>query len=129
MKVAFASTNGKHLDCHFGQCPSFSIFEFSEEGYKWLESRSVLEPPPEAEETDRIGQRLQTILDCKLLFVNSIGNDAAKRVMKAGIMILKSDQGTEVISQLEKMYFMLKERTPLWLTKALRRSEEEEQDR
>ncbi|MCL6457581.1 MAG: nitrogen fixation protein NifX [Gorillibacterium sp.] len=125
MKVAFASINGKHLDCHFGQCPSFSIFDFSEQGYKWLESRSVFGLPVDAEEQERIGQRIQIIWDCKLLFANNIGNYATEKVMRAGIMLLKPESGAEVIPQLEKMQQMMKERPPLWLAKALRRSEEE----
>ncbi|AKG34367.1 NifB/NifX family molybdenum-iron cluster-binding protein [Paenibacillus durus] len=125
MKVAFASINGRSLDTHFGQCPSFSIFEFSEKGYKWLESRSVLDRPVNGEEHDKAEQRVKVIKDCKLLFVNNIGNDATKKVMKAGIMILKAEEGSELIPHLEKLLQMLKERPPLWLTKVLYHSEEQ----
>ncbi|MDF2926232.1 MAG: hypothetical protein K0R57_5146 [Paenibacillaceae bacterium] len=128
MKVAFASINGKHLDCHFGRCPSFSIFNFTEEGFKWLESRSVPDMPGDEDEGSRIGKRLRVIGDCKVLFVEAIGNVAAKKAMKAGIMVFKSDSGTEVIPQLEKLQRMLKERPPLWLVKLLRQAAEEERE-
>lgn len=127
MRVAFASINGKHLDCSFGQCPSFSIFDFSGNGFRWLESRSVSDVPGE-EERLRVRRRLQTIQDCKLLFVLAVDNDAARKAMKAGIMIFRSDPGAEVIPQLERMQQMLKGRPPLWLTKVMRQTEQEESE-
>ncbi|WP_058304228.1 NifB/NifX family molybdenum-iron cluster-binding protein [Gorillibacterium timonense] len=126
MKIAFASINGKYLDCHFGQCSSFSIFSFSANGYKWLESRSMPEYSEETHGHERIQSRVDAIRDCKLLFVSTIGNEAVQRLMNAGIMTIKVNAGTEIIAQLEKMRLMLMEHPPLWLLRAMLRSDDDE---
>lgn len=124
MKVAFATVNGKKLDCPFEDCLSFSVFDFSEAGYSWLESRSVAEFRGEEDE-GRSVRRLQLLSDCKVLFVGRIGSDASRQAVKAGIMCFQSEPGTEVIAQLEKMQAMLRLRPPLWLTRALRQAEDQ----
>ncbi|MNW02524.1 hypothetical protein D3C71_1983260 [compost metagenome] len=61
-----------------------------------------------------------------MLFVAQIGSDASRQAVKVGIMCFQSELGTEVIAQLEKMQVMLRLRPPLWLTKALRQAEGQE---
>lgn len=121
MKITFASNEGITLDCHFGQCISFAIFEFGESGYRLIETRTLLVPQEESEECDKFQQRVDLIEDCTVLFVVKIGGDAAKRVLAAGIILLQSEQGSEILPQLEQLKQMLKERPPLWLVKALNR--------
>lgn len=128
MKVAFASVKGKYLDCAFEECVSFSLFDFTAEGYRWLETLTLPGPAPSGgEEGGAVAVRLGLLRGCKLLFVAEIGNEAARRVAKAGIMLLEAEQGAEIIGQLDKMQAMLKERPPLWLARALLRSTMEEE--
>lgn len=126
MKMAFASNNGRALDSHFGQCNSFAIYEFGERGYRQLESRMLPALQDEAEECDKLQHRVDLIQDCTVLFVTKIGGDATKRLLKAGIILLQSEQGSEIIPQLDQLRQMLKNRPPLWLVKALKRGKEEE---
>lgn len=129
MKVAFASVKGKYLDCAFEDCFSFSLFDFTAEGYRWLETRTLpASVPPGGEEEGMVAMRMKLLRDCRLLFVADIGNESARRVAKAGIMLLETEAGAEVIGQLDKMQAMLKERPPLWLAKALLRSSMEQED-
>ncbi|QWU13274.1 nitrogen fixation protein NifX [Paenibacillus sophorae] len=124
MRVAFASKDGKHIDEHFGQCRSFSIFELNVEKYKWLESRTVYAEDETEEHESRVAHRVEAIGDCTLLFVCSIGNDAMKQLMKDGIMILKVEPESEVIPQMDRLLNLMRERPPLWLIKSLRRAGE-----
>lgn len=127
MKVAFASVKGKYLDCAFEDCFSFSLFDFTTEGYWWLETLTLPEAAaPEGEEDNVLAVRLRLLKGCRILIVAGIGNEAARRVAKAGIMLLETEPGAEVIGQLDKMRTMLKERPPLWLARALLLSSLEE---
>ncbi|CQR55104.1 NifB/NifX family molybdenum-iron cluster-binding protein [Paenibacillus riograndensis] len=119
MKIAFASNGGRTLDCHFGQCTAFAIFEFGEKGYRLLETRTLPVLQEETEECDKFQQRVDQIRDCTVLFVVKIGGDAVKKVLEAGIILLQSEQGSEIVPQLDQLRLMLKERPPLWLVKAL----------
>ncbi|AIQ57933.1 NifB/NifX family molybdenum-iron cluster-binding protein [Paenibacillus borealis] len=126
MKLAFASNEGRALDSHFGQCNSFAIFEFGEKGYRQLESRTLPAVQEETEECDKFQQRVDLISDCTVLFVTKIGGDATKKVLQAGIILLQSEQGSEIIPQLDQLRQMLRNRPPLWLVKAMKRRKEED---
>ncbi|MFM9327672.1 NifB/NifX family molybdenum-iron cluster-binding protein [Paenibacillus mesotrionivorans] len=127
MRVAFASLKGKYLDCAFEECVSFSLFDFTAEGYRYLETLTLPETAlREREEAGAVAARLRLLKGCRILMVSGIGSEAARRVSKAGIMLLETEPGAEVIGQLDKMRTMLKERPPLWLAKALVRSALEE---
>jgi nitrogen fixation protein NifX len=120
---------GKYLDCGFEDCFSFSLFDFTAEGYRWLETLTLPGAvPPDGEGGGAVAVRLRLLKGCRLLFAAEIGNEAARRVAKAGIMLLETEPGAEVIGQLDKMQTMLKERPPLWLARALLRSAMEEEN-
>lgn len=125
MKVAFASENGKQVDAHFGRCSSFSIFEVDDQGYKWLCAREISESA--GLESEKIDRRVDAVRDCTLLFLCQIGPSAAAKITRAGIMPLKVEEGTVVVDQLERLREMLSTRPPIWLKKAMLRTEEAEQ--
>lgn len=123
MRVAFASRDGKYIDGHFGQCRAFSIFDLDTDRYKWLEAR-VLHPDSAGDEHgNRMQRRVTAVSDCTLLFVCSSGNDAAKLLLKDGIMQLKAEPQSEILPQLERLLSLLKTRPPMWLLNAMRRAE------
>lgn len=124
MKVGFATTDGKKVDSHFGRCECFSIFEIDEKEYRWTEAREVSDQVAHGENV-RIERRVDAVRDCTLLFINQIGPAAAAQVTRAGVMPLKVEEGADIIGQLERLQEMLKGKPPLWLAKAMRKSEEE----
>lgn len=124
MKVAFASKDGKSVNAHFGSCKSFSIFEISDKEYRWLEAREICSACGDKEnESNKTEKRVDAIKDCTLLFINQIGPAAAARVTRTGIMPLKVEEGTPIVGQLERLLEMLQNRPPIWLAKALRKSD------
>lgn len=124
MKVAFASKTGKLVDTHFGKCESFSIFEISENEYRWVEAREIGCSCGENEsDSNKTEKRVDAIKDCTLLFINQIGPAAAARVTRTGIMPLKVEEGTPIVGQLERLLELLRNKPPVWLVKALRKSE------
>lgn len=127
MKVAFATEDGKRVDSHFGRCSCFSIFEVNENQYQWLKAREVSEGGVRVE-SEKIERRVDAVRDCTLLFVCQIGPAAAAKVTRAGVMPLKVEEGAEIIGQLERLQAMLQNKPPLWLVKAMRKTEEEEVD-
>lgn len=122
MKVAFATDGGRLINTHFGHCQTFMVYEITTERFKWLETRKVVEPENNTE-ASRIEARLNTIMDCTLVFVTAIGASAAARVTRNKIMPVKVDHDTEILQQLDRLLDMLRTKPPLWLVRALKESE------
>ncbi|MDF2926224.1 MAG: nitrogen fixation protein NifX [Paenibacillaceae bacterium] len=124
MKIAFATEDGKRVDSHFGRCSCFSIFDINAEDYRWLEAREIAEVSSGVE-SEKIDKRVDAVKDCVLLFLCQIGPTAAAKVTRAGVMPLKVEEGADIVGQLERLQNMLKTKPPLWLVKAMRKTEEE----
>lgn len=121
MKVAFATDDEKHVNSHFGFCETFSVYELSLGKYEKLAPRKVV-IVQNMEEAGRIEARVNAVNDCTLLFITQIGPAAAARVTRNKIMPIKVEDGTTIQEQLDRLMFMLKNRPPLWLAKALNES-------
>lgn len=85
-KVAFASSDGKVVNQHFGRTKQFLIVEIDDKDYKYVETR-VNEPAcQEFQHTeDAMSESIELISDCKAVFVARIGQGALTLVEAKGI--------------------------------------------
>ncbi|MFT8321324.1 MAG: NifB/NifX family molybdenum-iron cluster-binding protein [Bacillus sp. (in: firmicutes)] len=118
IKVAFATEDGVHVDTHFGHCEAFDVYEITTEKYQKLATR-VISDKEDNNESNRIEERLNLVIDCTLLFINQIGPTAAARVTRSKIMPVKVKEGTPIYEQLDRLLLMLQTNPPLWLSKAM----------
>jgi predicted Fe-Mo cluster-binding NifX family protein len=85
-KVAFASSDGKVVNQHFGRTKQFLIVEIDNKNYRYVETR-VNEPScQEFQHTeDAMSTSIELISDCKAVFVARIGQGALTQVESKGI--------------------------------------------
>lgn len=121
MKIAFATSDGTHVNQHFGWARVFRVYEIDQTGYRLLESRH-LEPAGD-DEDDKIQSRLNAILDCAMVYVASIGGTAAARVVKARIHPVKVKESDAIEQVLDNLLVVLQGTPPPWLRKLLNQSE------
>ena len=98
MKVAICSSDGIHVDTHFGKTTSFSIFEFDGEKKVPIEMRKVKRYSPvkmdesgvsnshpfEQEKFDLV---LNAINDCEILYTTAIGKTPQKKLEERGVRV------------------------------------------
>ena len=103
-KVAFASSDGKVVNQHFGRSKMFHIVEVDEENktYKYLESRENEPSCNNFEHTDNgLLKSVSLIKDCKVLFVAKIGPGAKEKVEENGIQAIMAPYFIEdILSEL-----------------------------
>jgi predicted Fe-Mo cluster-binding NifX family protein len=89
-RIAFASSDGKYIDTHFGHADRFIIVDVSETSYAVAETRTV-EPVCDGQDEqrsfDRVGQALS---DCEAVFVSRIGRAAAQALFVKGIRVFEA---------------------------------------
>ncbi|MCS7292697.1 MAG: nitrogen fixation protein NifX [Gloeomargarita sp. SKYBB_i_bin120] len=122
MKVAFATTDGEHINAHFGWARLLSVYEVTPEGYRLVEHHPFPTGTEDGNE-DKLVPKLEflkTHPDCKIVYVAAIGGSAAARLVNQGVMPVKSRSEADPISAtLDHLVRTLQGNPPPWLRKAL----------
>ena len=90
-KIALASKNGVDVDEHFGRAAFFRIYELSENGYSFLESRDAVAACQHARthsKTD-FDTVIDLLSDCDALLVEKIGEGAAVYLISKGVRVFE----------------------------------------
>ncbi len=128
MKIAFATTDGRMVDEHFGRAGMFSIYEMTGQGSRFLETRKFADGVDQAivntrskgqEHEDAVQDKVERLADCKLIYLTEIGGPSAARLVKKGIMPMKVKEKTSIEDALDQLLNIIKQSPPPWLKKAL----------
>ena len=85
-KIAFASSDGKVVNQHFGRAKQFFIVEIEGKDYRYIETR-INEPScQDFQHTEEaMNKSIELIVDCKAVFVARIGKGALAQVEGRGM--------------------------------------------
>jgi nitrogen fixation protein NifX len=129
MKVAFATTDGVQVNEHFGRAGIFAVYEVKEQGYSFVEMRKFAEGRDTAvEETkgmkevhdDLVQKKVDSLGDCKIVYLTEIGGPSAARLVKKGMMPVKVKEQVTIEESLERLSETIKKSPPPWLRKAIK---------
>ncbi len=128
MRVAFATTDEKTIDEHFGRAGTFAIYEITEAGYRFIEMRKFAQGQDKAiVDTKDMGPlhdsavqgKVERLADCKLIYLTEIGGPSAARLVKKGIMPMKVKEPIPIQTALDQLEDMIKKSPPPWIKKAM----------
>jgi nitrogen fixation protein NifX len=128
MKVAFATTDGKNVDEHFGRAGTFVIYEITEAGNRFVEIRkfadgidmAVVDTKDTGALHDKAVQnKVERLADCRLIYITEIGGPSAARLVKKGIMPMKMKDPVSIENALAKLGEMIRTTPPPWIRKAM----------
>ncbi|MCX8028342.1 MAG: nitrogen fixation protein NifX [Thermodesulfovibrionales bacterium] len=128
MKVAFATTDEKTINEHFGRAGKFVVYSLTPERYDFLEVRVFADGrDKEIEETkgmgsihdERVEAKVDRLSDCKIIYLTEIGGPSAARLVRRGMMPIKVKEGVGIEESLIKLQETLKTSPPPWLKKAM----------
>jgi nitrogen fixation protein NifX len=131
MKVAFATTDGKQVDEHFGRAGRFAIYEFTDTGFQFVETRkfsdgrdmAVVDTRDQGPLHDEAVQsKVDRLADCKLIYLTEIGGPSAARLVKKGIMPMKVKEVVTIESALQQLGETIRKSPPPWLKKAMNKA-------
>ena len=131
MKVAFATTDGKQVNEHFGRAGMFAIYDIAETGHRFVEMRTFADGMDMAVvdtkdmgslHDDAVQNKVDRLSDCKLIYLTEIGGPSAARLVKKGIMPMKMKEIVSIEGALEQLLETIKKSPPPWLRKALNKT-------
>lgn len=117
LRLAVATDNGASIDGNFGNCRSFLIYQVSAADIRLVEQRS---PAPLSRRAGRDSQRTRLIGDCRLLYAQTLSNQAAARLTVNGIHPVIFPDGNTAAEKLADLQRVLaSDHPPPWLAKAV----------
>ena len=129
MKVAFASTRGTTVDEHFGRAGAFAIYDITPEGATFLELRRVSDSDLDTEvvvtrgmgdlHDAAIAAKIDKLADAKIVYFTEIGGPSAAKLVRRGVMPMKTDAATPIDSLADKLVETMRTNPAPWMRKAL----------
>ena len=128
MKIAFATTDGKIINEHFGRAGQFAVYDIKGDTYTFLEMRTFADGDDTAiTATRELGQvhedlvqaKVDRLADCKIVYLTEIGGPSAARLVKKGMMPMKVKEIIPIEEALKQLVATVKRSPPPWLRKAM----------
>jgi nitrogen fixation protein NifX len=117
MKVAIASSDGIHVNDHFGWAKQFALYEVDEKGFAFVRMIACLNEVEE--ESKKLAYRIDAIKEADILYCSQIGPTASKMVLAARIHPIRSS-GVETIDEaLDVLVRMITTNPPIWLLRII----------
>ena len=129
MKIAFATSDGKKIDEHFGRAGKFVVYEMSPGGFRYLETRTFADGVDTAVTSTRDGgqahedavqAKVERLSDCRLIYLTEIGGPSAARLVRKGIMPMKVQESGPIDKELDRLSTLIRTSPPPWLKKAIK---------
>jgi nitrogen fixation protein NifX len=117
LRVAFATTDMKHVDQHFGAAQSFAIYAVGPHLWR-LEEACEFAAPGDSNE-DKLADKLTLIENCAAVYCNAIGASAIRALLGAGVQPVKVSEGAAIAALVEDLQSEMREGPTAWVAKAI----------
>lgn len=120
VKIAFATSDRKAVNQHFGAAESFAIYEVSEHETKLIEVAEFIETAMDGHE-GKLAAKVELLGDCAAVYCNAAGASAIQQLLAGGIQPMRVDEGSAIEELLNGLQKNMVEEPPVWLAKHLKK--------
>ena len=120
VKIAFATSDRKAVNQHFGAAEAFAIYEVSEHDAKLIEVAEFIETAMDGHE-GKLAAKVELLGDCAAVYCNAAGASAIQQLLAGGIQPMRVDEGSAIEELLNGLQKNLVEEPPVWLAKHLKK--------
>ncbi len=121
MKVAFASSDQKHVDQHFGSALEFVIYGINPDS-KVLLSLAEFEAIGSDENEAKLAEKLAILEDCIAVYCRACGASGVRRLLDIGVQPVKVVEGALIEDLIDALQAELRQGPSSWLAKAMTKS-------
>lgn len=118
VRVAFATSDMKRVDQHFGAATAFAIYRLDAEHCGLLEVAQFEAPAMDGNE-DKLAARLAALEGCVAVYCLAVGASAIAQLLGRGIQPIKVAAGASVPGLIAELRNELREGPSAWLARAL----------
>jgi nitrogen fixation protein NifX len=118
IKAAFASSDLKHIDQHFGAAESFVVYSIDQRGHHLVEVIQFARLEMDGNE-DKLGAKIGALDGCVVVYCEAVGASAVSQLRAKGIQPIKVAAGVSVSSLIRELQSELREGPRAWLARAM----------
>jgi nitrogen fixation protein NifX len=123
LRIAFASSDRKSVDQHFGAAEAFAIYELSEDDAKLIEVAEFTDSDVVMDGHEgKLASKIDLLSSCAAVYCNAVGASAIKQLLAAGIQPMKVDEGALIDELLCGLNQAMLNAPPPWMAKYLKQS-------
>ena len=116
VKIAFASSDRREVNQHFGAAGAFAIYELGEHEARLVEVVEFIETAMDGHE-GKLAAKVELLCDCAAVYCNAAGASAIQQLLVKGIQPMRVDEGALIDELLLGLQKNLVNDPPLWLSK------------
>ena len=120
IKVAFASTDLKHVNQHFGASQAFALYAVDPERAQLIEVVQFGQLAMDGNE-DKLAAKIKALEGCVAVYAQAVGASAAGQLKTMGIQPVKVTPDAEVQELIESLQEQLRLGPAAWLAQAIER--------
>lgn len=118
VRIAFASSDRRVVDQHFGAAEAFCIYELAIDDARLVEIAEFHDSDVIMDGHEgKLAGKIALLENCAAVYCNAVGASAIKQLLAAGIQPMKVEEGTLVDELLCGLNQSLKEAPPVWLAR------------
>ena len=106
VKIAFATSDRRAVNQHFGAAESFAIYEVGECETRLIEVAEFIETAMDGHE-GKLAAKVELLGDCAAVYCNAVGASAIQQLLAKSIQPMRVDEGTlidELLCGLQKIW-------------------------
>ena len=123
IKVAFASTDMKHVDQHFGAAESFAIYALTPDNVQLVEATQFGKLAMDGNE-DKLAQKIAALAGCAAVYCLAVGGSAIRQLLAAGIQPIRLDAETGIDELLERLRCAVRDGGVAWIDRVVHRADD-----
>lgn len=120
LKVAFATTDMKTVNQHFGSAKSLAIYAVNPESALILEVMEFGALAQDGNE-DKLGEKIDALEGCAAVYSQAIGSSAMQKLIQKGVQPIKIHEGASIEILINSLQEEMKAGPSSWLAKAIDR--------
>jgi len=126
VRIAFATSDLRHVDQHFGSAERFAIYELDSEESRLLEVAEFGSQKEDGNE-NKLLEKFVLVNECAAVFSLAVGPSAVRQLMGLGVQPMRVPEHSTISALLNGLQYELKEGPTGWLARALAAREKEEE--
>lgn len=119
LRIAFATTDMKHVNQHFGSAKSFAIYAVNPEQTQFVEAAEFGQQIQDGNE-DKLAVKFDLLKDCVAVYCQAVGASAVKQLVALGIQPVKVQEGSPIQKLVEDLQQQLRSGPSSWLARAIK---------
>jgi nitrogen fixation protein NifX len=120
VKIAFATSDRRAVNQHFGAAEAFAIYELAESETRMVEIAEFIETAMDGHE-GKLAAKVDLLGDCAAVYCNAVGASAIQQLLAKSIQPMRVDEGTLIDELLIGLQKNLLNDPPVWMAKHLKK--------